>query len=399
MLLALAAGIAVGLAAPGRLSWLQPLGTLFVEMLKTIMLPIVVSMLVAAVASMPPDALSRAGRRMLAWGLAASLFASAAGVLIAAAIGPGAGLALPAGTGVPATERLPGLLETIVPGNVLAAAVQGNVLGVLCVAGVFALALNQLRGRGSSEINRAAESLIGLARACSEALTIVLGWIMVYAPIGVFALTALTFAQNGPGALLPFVKVHVAMDLGMLIVAGAGLTVLRLNGVAANRFVRAIQTPAITAFSTQSSAATLPAELACARDDLRLPARFAGFAIPIAVSLTKVGSAVFIGVMAVFAANVGGVALSPRQTALIVLATFVASIATAPISGGAMLQMAVVFQQAGLPLGAIPLLAGIPFAGKLNTIMNVAGHLALATAVGQGEEVERADPLAAGRPA
>jgi Na+/H+-dicarboxylate symporter len=391
MLLALAAGIAVGLAVPGRVSWLQPLGTLFVEMLKTIMLPIVVSMLVTAVASMPREALSRAGRRMLAWGLAASLFASAAGVIVAAAIRPGRGLTLPAGAAHPSPERPPGLLETIVPGNVVAAAVQGNVLGVLCLAGAFALALNQLRGRGSSEIDRAVEDVVRLTRAGSEALTIVLGWIMVYAPIGVFALTALTVAQNGPAALVPFVKVHAAMDLGMLIVTAAGLTLLHFRGVTANRFVRAIQTPVITAFSTQSSAATLPAELACAREDLRLPARFSGFAIPIAVSLTKVGTAVFIGVMAVFAANVAEVPLSPRQAGLIVLATFVASIATAPISGGAMLQMAVVFQQAGLPLGAIPLLAGIPFAGKLNTVMNVAGHLALATAVAQGQAVE-ADP-------
>ena len=399
MLVALAAGIAVGLAAPGRVSWLQPLGTLFVEMLKTIMLPIVVSMLVVAVASMPPDALSRAGRRMLSGGFAASLFASAAGVVVAAAVRPGAGLSLPAAAGTSAAERPSGLLETLVPGNVLAAAVQGNVLGVLCVAGVFALALNQLRRGSSSEVGRAVESVIALARACSEALTIVLRWIMLYAPVGVFALTALTFSQNGPRALIPFLKVHAAMDLGMLIVAGAGLLALRLSGVAAGRFVRAIQTPAVTAFSTGSSAATLPAELACARQDLGLPARFAGFAIPIAVSLTKVGSAVFIGVMAVFAANVAGVPLSPRETGLIVLATFVASIATAPITGGAVLQLAVVFQQAGLPLGAIPLVAGIPFAGKLNTAMNVAGHLALATAVGQGERREREDPMPAAWPA
>lgn len=389
MLLALAAGIAAGLAAPGRVGWLQPLGTVFVEMLKTIMLPIVVSMLVLAVASMPPDALGRAGLRVLAAGGAASLFASAAGVLIAAAIGPGEGLGLPPSATAAPPEAAPGFLATLIPGNLVSAAAQGNVLGILVAVGAFALALNRLRASASPELVRAADGVIALARACSEALTVVLGWIMVYAPVGVFALTALAFAQNGPRALIPFLKVHVAMDLAMLAVAGAGAVLLHLRGVPLRAFLRAIETPAITAFSTQSSAATLPAELACARAGLRLSARFVGFAIPIAVSLTKVGTAVFIGVLAVFAANVAGIALSPRQAALIVLATFAASVATAPVSGGAMLQLAAVFQQAGLPLGMIPLVAGIPFAGKLNTVVNVAGHLALAAAVGQEETAGR----------
>jgi Na+/H+-dicarboxylate symporter len=287
----------------------------------------------------------------------------------------------------------------LVPGNVVAAAAQGNMLGVLCFTAVFALALKQLRRRGSAEIQRSVDGLVDLARTGSEALAIVLRWIMLYAPVGVFALTALTFSTIGLRALVPFVKVHVAIDLTLMVLCAAAALLLHRRGVGAVRFIRAAQAPLVTALSTQSSAATLPAELACVQRELGVPLSLAGLAIPMAVSLMKVGSAVFLGVMAVFAAEVGGLALTPRRLALIMLATWIGSIATAPVSGGAMVQLTLVFAEADLPTSVIPLVAGIPFAGKLNTVMNVAGHLAVTALVSQREKAEHVAGVPVAQPA
>lgn len=385
MTVAFAAGILAGLFVGKPVQALLPLGSLFIQMLEMIMLPLVICMLISSIASLPLDQLTRSGRRVLFWYMGSALAASALGVLVGAAIRPGNGLTLPAvsaGSG-PAPSGFGEIFRSIVPENIFSALTEGNVLSILFFVILFALALAQSR---TSQQTNLVESCIEFFRTTGNALMTVLKWIMQYAPVGVFALMAVTFSEHGLGALIPFLKVHLAIGTSYLVFCLSWALLLKRRGIPVTEFARGVRDPFLTAFVTGSSAATLPVELESAENQLRLPRELSRFSIPLGVSINKVGSAIYIGVMSVFAANAGGIPLNPPLLALIVLITFLSSVATAPVSGGAMVQLALVFKQTGLPLEAIPVVIGIPFAGKLNTSINVTGHLVTTTLVAASEK-------------
>ncbi|MDP1570150.1 MAG: cation:dicarboxylase symporter family transporter [Vicinamibacterales bacterium] len=356
--------VAGGLGGP-RVEVLRPLADLFVWLLRALALPIVAASMLMASASIAPAQLGRLG----GWSVAAYVSASALATLIGAVIG-----SLVPVTAAP--SLVPGAFSTVPQWTALLArwlpgadawSVDLLILPVLVIAAVAGLLLPR-RDDGAPP---------AVVRHASTFVRLLLWPVWWYAPVGVFALTALTFARPGVAAgplAVALLTVYVAQAL---VFAGL-LAALWVGRVPAWRFVADVREVLVTALATGSSAAVLPLELRVATERAGIRASTAAVTVPLGVSISKVGTAAYLGALAVWAGQVTGTPLSALASFQLIAVTMAAAIATPPISGGGLIMLGLVFQQAGLPLGLVGVIGGLPLLGKGNTPLNALGRLVCA---------------------
>jgi Na+/H+-dicarboxylate symporter len=201
---------------------------------------------------------------------------------------------------------------------------------------------------------------------------------MLFAPVGVFALMAVTFAQLPIAAATQLVMVLAAVYLAQAIIClGCGLVIWQSSpGVRA--FLRGAGEALLTAFATGSSAATMPVEIAAAQERLGIDRKLVGVVLPLGLAVYKLGSAAYLAAVLVFAANATNLELTPAVLVLLTLLTLAASVITAPVSGGTLAALGLVVGGAGVPMSVVTLAATIPLLGKLNTPVNSLGRLTTA---------------------
>ncbi|MCF7936959.1 MAG: dicarboxylate/amino acid:cation symporter [Synergistales bacterium] len=269
ILTGLVLGAVVGLAAGEAIMWLQPFGDLFVRLLKMIVMPVILTTLVIGAASISPAELGKVGVKIVLFYLLTSAFAVAVGLLMGNIFKPGLGLELGDVSG--AAGRIaesPPLTETflnIIPTNPFAALSGGNVLPTIFFAIIFGIGVSYLKISGDDRLRKAGETLYNFFDGAAEVMYLVVRWVLQYAPIGVFALIAVVFAQQGAKAVGPLGIVTAAAFIGyavhIVIVYGGLLSMNRLNLFT---FLGGAREAMITAFVTRSSSGTLPVTMRCA---------------------------------------------------------------------------------------------------------------------------------------
>jgi proton glutamate symport protein len=270
-------------------------------------------------------------------------------------------------------------LTSLVPTNPIGAAVDGAMLPLIVFSMLFGLALVSLP-------EAARLSVVTLFRGVSDAMLVLVRWLLVVAPIGVFALTLPLVARLGSaavGALAAYVAlVSVATVLFSLFIVypaaafGGKITI--------GQFARAALPPQAVAFSSRSSLAALPALIASANARLGLPEEVVGFLLPLATVVFRVGGVLGVTTGAVFIAKLYGVAITPQQLATVVATGVVTSFSIPGIPGGSIVAMAPVLASIGLPIEGLGILLGadtIP--DMFRTTANVTGQLAAAVIVGR----------------
>lgn len=365
---AFVAGAVAGLVLGSRASVLQPLGDLFLAALQAVGPPVALCALLSALALFSAQRLTRLGLTSLGWYLGTALIASLVAVLVADALSIGAGFdsAAAAGASAPATTPSRAGLEGF------RSALHGPLPHVV----VWTLALALLAGR-----MRRAEPA-GLrprwARLLDDATVVfyrLLNWVMLFAPVGVFALIAVALAQMRMVGAAQLVTVLVAVYLTQIIVCmGCGLVIWRTS-LGLRNFLCGAAEALMTAFATGSSAATMPVEFAVAEQKLGSERKLVGVVLPLGLAIHKLGSAAFLGVVLVFAANASGTELTPPTLLWLASLTLAASVITPPVSGGTLAALAIVASDSSLPMAAITIAATIPLLGKLNTPINSLGRL------------------------
>ena len=203
-----------------------------------------------------------------------------------------------------------------------------------------------------------------------------------------FALIAWVSGTNGPGVLLPLGKVILAVYLGCLLHAallycGLILCIGKLNPI---RFFRGIADAQLVAFSTASSAGTLPVNLRCTQKNLGVSESISSFVLPLGATLNMDGTAIYQGVTALFVAQAYGIELNlPHYLTIIVSATL-ASIGTAGVPGAGMIMLSLVLGSVGLPLEGVALIAGIDrILDMARTTLNITGDAVGAVLIARGE--------------
>ena len=403
VLIALGLGIGAGLAltavdpavAKAAIAVVEPVGTLFVNAIRMTVIPLVVSSLVVGVgASSGGSVVARVGGRgivvfivlLIASGLVGALVAppilsrvTLDPVAVASVRAAAAGSASGAVSSASAIQTPAQWLVALVPPNAFRAAVDGAMLPLIVFALLLGLALLQV-----PEESRVRVTIV--FRGIAEAMLVLVRWLLVVAPIGVFALAVPLVARLGLaaiGALATYV-ILVSLAAGLFIVAVLYPAAALLGGMSIRDFARAALPAQAVAFSSRSSLAALPALIDTARDTLKLPEEIYGFFIPLATVVFRSGAAVGLTIGTVFIGRVYGVDISTTQLATIVATAIVTSFSIPGIPGGSIIAMVPVLTAVGLPVEGIGILLGVDtIPDMFRTTANVTGQLAAAAIVGR----------------
>ncbi len=393
---ALAIGLGLAIAAPGN-AWLAgiadsiaPIGTLWVNAIRMTVIPLVVALLITGVASAKDiKSIGRIGGRsllvfvLLLAGMAIIMIPLA--YFVSTTFPPRSGASvLPAGAVEAARELATGgqkqtfaaWITSLLPSNPIAAAAEGAMMPLVLFTLLFALAT-----ASSPETSR--ETLLNFFRALSDAMLKLVHWIILAAPIGVFALV-LPLAVHAGTALAGAIGVYVvgysiACIVGTLLLYPA---VAIAGRVPIRTFARAALPPQLIAFSSSSSIAALPSLVESAETTLALPDRVTGFVLPLAVSTFKVAAPVSWSVGALFIGWFYGVPLHAAAMATIAFAAVFLSFAVPGIPRGAFIMLTPLFIAVGLPAEGIGILIAVDaLPDVFATVLNATGYLAATTIV------------------
>ncbi|MFC6768964.1 dicarboxylate/amino acid:cation symporter [Natrinema soli] len=381
-------GALVGLIAGQPATSLQPLGDLFVRLLEMIIVPIIIFTLLMASRELSPKNLGRIGGQVVLLYIATTVVAIAMGLGVSNLIDPGTGMTVEE-TDVQ-TEQTPSLVDqvfSIVPENPFAAMAEGNILAIIFFTLIFGLGMTMVRAEvePDSAVRNGIDTIFDVVDAGAEVMFKIVWGIMEFGVIGVFALMAALFGEVGVQAI----RAYFTLSLTLVIAIGLQITLVYLLllirgavGASPLDFLRGIKEALITALSIRSSTATLPVSMSDADENLRVEERVYGFSLPLGATINMDGTSMYLGIVAVFAANMVGVSLTLVEQFAILLTALLASIGTAGVPSASLVMMTAVLTQVGLPLEVIGMIAGIdPLLDRLRTMNNIAGDLAVTTAV------------------
>lgn len=388
ILIALVLGVIVGSQwGEGAVS-IKWVGDLFVRLISMVVVPLVFFTLVSGVIAMgDPKKLGSLGVMTLGLYMLTTLFAITIGIVLAVILQPGADVDLSSTIpgvlqeAIPLSERL----MNIVPSNPMAALAEGNILAII----FFAV----LMGVAGLIVGEKAKPIADFVDAGSEIMLKITGWVMEVAPFGVFALIAWVSGTQGVLALLEVVRLAAAVFLGcflhvFLVHGGIMRFMLKLSPY---KFFKGARDAMLVAFSTSSSSATLPVSMAVAERNLGIRPVVATTVLPLGATINMDGTALYVGIVSVFAAQAFGINLEFADYLIVMGATTLVSIGTAAVPGASVFLMAAVMGAIGMSPDQIAVVVGfiIPFDRPLDmarTSVNIAGDLAVATVVANWEK-------------
>ena len=381
MMIGLALGVVVGALVEQETAktFLQPLGDLFIRLIRMVVVPLVLATIIAGAAGISDTSkLGRVATKTLICYALTTAVAVAMGLIFASFIQPGVGLDLSTeGLAAKAVEAPP-LTQTllnIVPINPMQAMSEGQMLQIIFFAVIFGFGLSALGERGKPVLNFF--ELVG------DTMIRVTHIVMLYAPIGVFGLIAYTVSRHGLGVLLPLFQLILSSFLAtaFFVIVLLVPLVRVVTGIPMMTFYKGVFEPWLVAFTTCSSAAALPANLNAARR-LGSTKAVASFSIPLGNTINMNGTAIYMGVCSIFAAEVYGLDLTMADQLTIVLMGVLAAVGTAGVPGAGLIMTMVVFTQVGIPLEAVALIAGVDrILDMIRTSINVVGDVASAVIV------------------
>ena len=395
LVLGVAFGALVGPAA-GSISWI---GDIFINLIRMIVVPLVFVTLVSGVIAMgDPKKLGSLGLKTMGLYMGTTLVAITIGLVIAAVVQPGIGVDISGAVPkvMPPPKPLEQLILDIIPRNPINALAEGNMLAII----FFAIFL----GAGTLLSGKAGKPIASLFNAGSDVMLKITHLVMEVAPFGVFALIAKVIGEGGvetlltvlplAGAFIAACLLHVAVTHGFIM-----KVILKLPF---GRFLQGIRGAQLVAFSTSSSSGTLPVTMATAKDNLGVSPTIASSVLPLGATINMDGSGLYVGILAVFSAQVLGVPLGMEQYLLIALAATLVSIGTAAVPSASLFLLATVLSVIGIDNVDTFLIVGFVFPfdrplDMIRTVVNVTGDLSVSTAVAKwegefDEEVFKAAP-------
>jgi len=359
------------------------IGTMFVNALKMLVVPLVLFSLISGVCGIGDiRLLGRIGTKAFALYMLTTAVAIASALAIAGVIGIGKGMQATTTASFEGADAPPlgEVLTNIIPSNPVAAMAQGEMLSIIFFAILVGISLLM--------VGKRATSLIGAIEVANEVMMKMVGIIMALAPYAVFCLLAKAMAQLGLDLfvqLLGYVVVLIGVLLLHLFVTLQG-TLLLFSGLSPITFLRKMRNVQVFAFSTSSSNATIPVTLRTVTQRLGVDKSVASFTVPFGATINMDGTAIMQGVATVFIANIYGVELGVGGYLTVILMSVLASIGTAGVPGVGLIMLSMVFAQVGLPLEGIGLILGVDrLLDMVRTAVNVSGDGVVSTIVAKSE--------------
>lgn len=373
ILIAIVLGVAVGLLLGEKTSHIKVVGDIFIRLLKMIIIPLILASMVAGIVSLGDvRKLGRIGLRTFIYYTATTLLAVLVGLILVNVIRPGARVKMGSKEGAELSQRetpsVVSIVKDIVPENVLAAMAQDKVLSIIFFSIILGVAISSIgeKGRG----------LALLFEAFSGVMMKITGWIMRLAPFGVFALMAYTIGSTGLSVIKPLILYMATVIVGLGIHAIVTLPALlsAFGRYSPLKFIRDVFSAVATAFSTASSAATLPITMDCVEKNAGVSNKVASFVLPLGATVNMDGTALYEAVAAMFIAQAYGIDLTMWQQVIIMLTATLASIGAAAIPGAGLVTIVIVLKAVNLPLEGIGMILAVDrLLDMLRTAVNVWG--------------------------
>lgn len=380
LLWAILAGVLLGIICG---AWFGPamlgvewLGTLFLNALKMMIIPLIIAAVVTGVASLGDvRKLGRVGGFTVLYYASTTAVAVILGLIIVNIIQPGAGAAnlsteVPETVAARETIGVADIVLSMVAPNLVAAAAETQLLPLIVFSLVFAAALTTIGARG--------KTLLAFFEGLNETMMKLVVWIMYFAPVGIFALVASRLGQAGGGQAfiqeISAVGLYVATVLiGLSLHFVLLFVVLRIFANGGFEFLRTMLRALLTAFGTASSSATLPLTMECAKE-AGADERAVRFVLPLGATINMDGTALYEAVAVMFIAQAYGFAMGITEQIVIFLTATLAAIGAAGIPQAGLVTMIIVLTAVNLPLEGIGLLLAVDwFLDRFRTAVNVWG--------------------------
>ena len=366
--------------------WIAPIGTMFINLIKMMIVPVVFTSLIVGMTSIgDTKKLGRIGVKTVAIYLVTTAIAILIGFAVAGFIHPGLGMSLPTDAAEVKVKEAPSIMQVLVamiPANPIASMAKADILPTIVFSLFIGVGIIQVGGQR-------AQTIINFFDACAEVCYKVIAMIMAFSPIGVLCLLLPVVAANGPSVLLPLLAVIACMAIGCVIHAVGVYSMLARvwGGHTPLAFFKGMSEAMLIAFSTCSSAGTLPVNMKNTQEKLGVSREVTSFVLPLGATINMDGTAVYMGICSLFIANVFGINLDFGQMAMIVLTGTLASIGTAGVPGAGLIMLAMVLQSVGLPLEGLALVAGIDrILDMFRTCLNITGDAAVACVINETEK-------------
>lgn len=393
ILIGLLLGIFVGAifyGNPAVATWLQPLGDIFIHLIKMIVVPIVVSTLIVGVAGVGDGKkVGALGGKTLIYFEVVTTGAILFGLLLANLFKPGLGVNMQHlqksdiskytdGAHTAASHSFGDTFVNIVPTNVIDAFARGDMLAIIFFAVMFGLGLGALGDKG--------KPLVHIFQIVADTMFWVTNTIMKFAPVGVFALIGVTVSKFGVSSLLPLGKlvvvVYLAMALFVLLILGG---IARACGTSIFTLFRVLRDELTLAFSTASSESVLP-RIMQKMEDFGCPKYITSFVIPTGYSFNLDGSTLYQSIAALFIAQMYGIDMPLVKQLTLVLVLMLTSKGIAGVPGVSFVVLLATLGTVGIPVEGLAFIAGIDrILDMARTVVNVCGNSLAAVAMSKIE--------------
>ena len=396
----LALGVLLALVWPAAAPQVAFLGDLFVRAIRMLVAPIVLVTIAAGITALAdPARLGSLGVRTIALFAATTAIAVSVGMAVALLIRPGVGAPIgsaaphPLGPAVSGYDQLVG----IVPVNIVEALARGDMLALIRVA--------ILTGTGTLLAGEAGKPFAALLQSLSAVLLRIVAIVMEAAPFGVFALIANAVAAHGAAVFVQVGWLALAVLAGSLVQLAVvhSLLIRTVARLPVVPFFRGIVDALAVAFSTASSSATLPVAMRVAGENLGIGRSIYSTVLPLGASIGKDGTAMYVGLLSLFALQALGVAVTPLVLGVVLLTGALAAFGTAPVPSASLFMLATVLSAVGVTAEQTALVVGfvLPFDRLLDmtrTVPSASANLAVAASVARMEgELDEARYRAAAR--
>ena len=384
-----------------------PVGQVFLRLLFMVVVPLVFTSITLGVASLGDiRRIGRVGGRTLVFFLGTTALAAALGLTLVNLIRPGESLdpavraqllaeySGEAGEKVAASQVTGFGVETfvnIIPRNPVAAAANGDMLGLIFFSLVLGIALTMMA-------KERAAPLMSVLETVSEAVMLMIGFAMKVAPIGVAGLIFSVTAKFGFDVLRSLGLYAIMVLIGLAIHQFVTLPTLAriITGIRPLDFLRRIRGLMITAFSTSSSNATLPTTIKTAEEQFGVPSHIAGFVLPLGATMNMNGTALFEGMTVLFLAQVFGVHLGLAEQAIVIGMSVITAVGAAGVPSGSIPLLVMVLVMVGVPGEGIALILGVDrILDMSRTVPNVTGDVLTSLYITRREGIPLAPPAPA----
>lgn len=363
-------------------NFIQPFGTVFLNLIKMIVVPVVLCSIMCGVISLNDiKKVGSIGGKTFLYYLMTTVVAISFGLGLATWLNVGSGFNMQADLASYQAQEtsITDMVVDIFPSNIFSAFANANMLQVIIIALFF--------GFGALLAGEKGKPFIKLVDSLNEISLKIMDMIIKLSPIGVFGMLTPVVAVNGPEVLLPLIKFIAVVYLGFAchIIFTYSSTVFAIGKMNPLRFFKGVAPAMLFAYSSDSSVATLPLTIECC-EGLGADSTIASFVLPLGATINIDGTALYEGITCIFVAQIFGITLSATQMITIIFMATIASIGTAGVPGGGIVMLAMIFEAVGLPLEGISLVLGVDRILDMGrTCVNVTGDASCAIVVNRLE--------------